>query len=66
MTADDSVLRDLMTATQVARYLEVSRRTIWRWTKQGLLPPPVRVGPHCPRWRAEDIRRFLDGRRGER
>jgi excisionase family DNA binding protein len=64
MSADGSLPQGLLTPTQVARFLKVSRRTVWRWTKQGLLPPPLQVGPHSPRWRAEDIRRFLDAQRG--
>lgn len=36
------------------RYGDVSRMTIYRWTKDGKLPPPVRIGSH-PMWRLSDL-----------
>lgn len=44
-------VRDVDLAT---RY-RVSRNTIWRWTKEGRLPAPVRLGPGCTRWSMADI-----------
>ncbi len=60
MSALQVVLPDLMTAREVARCLSVSPRTVWRWTAQGILPAPVRPSRRATRWRAGDIRHFLE------
>jgi prophage regulatory protein len=39
---------------QLAERFSVSRQTIWRWTRQGVLPAPVHIGP-AARWRHSDI-----------
>ncbi len=60
MSAPPLVLPDLLTASEVACRLSVSPRTVWRWTAQGILPAPVRPSRRATRWRAGDIRHFLD------
>ena len=40
---------------QVAGRYEVSRATIWRWVKEGHVPPPVKFTPGCTRWRLSDL-----------
>ncbi len=60
MSAPQLVLPDLLTAREVAHCLSVSSRTVWRWTALGILPAPVRPSRRATRWRAGDIRRFLD------
>lgn len=37
-----------------ARY-KISRATAWRWTKDGLLPKPMRFSPSVTRWRLSDL-----------
>lgn len=44
-------LRDVDLA---ARY-SVSRNTVWRWTREGRLPQPIKLAPSCTRWPAEAI-----------
>ncbi|TCO77899.1 AlpA family transcriptional regulator [Chromatocurvus halotolerans] len=44
--------------------LDVDRSTIWRWVREGTLPPPMRIGPNSTRF---DLRACLDAiQRGER
>jgi predicted DNA-binding transcriptional regulator AlpA len=50
----------LLTADEVAAWVRISTRTVWRWTAPGKLPQPVRLSPRCTRWRAGDIQQFLD------
>jgi predicted DNA-binding transcriptional regulator AlpA len=50
----------LLTVEEVANWLQVSPRTVWRWSASGLLPPPVHPHRHSTRWRADDLRRFVD------
>lgn len=47
-------------ADELAQILKVGRRTIWRWTAQGKLPPPIYFSPRTARWRERDIRHILD------
>lgn len=47
-----------MTLQEVARLFKVSRKTLQRWEKAGLLVP-VRIGTTI-RYRPEDIERLLD------
>ena len=41
---------------------EPSRATIWRWTKKGLLPLPVAIGPHLRGWRQSEIMSWIASR----
>lgn len=43
-----------MDALEVAAHFNVSRTTIWRWVKTGVLPKPVKLGG-LVRWRREEI-----------
>jgi excisionase family DNA binding protein len=45
---------EYLTAQQVADRLQISVRTVWKWTAQGKLPQPYRVG-NVTRWRADEI-----------
>ena len=56
-----AMIPDLLTVRDVARRLSISERTVWRWTAQGLLPPPVHPHARSTRWRAADIERYLEG-----
>ena len=40
---------------QLATRYGVTPATIWRWTKNGEFPQPVKLGPNCTRWRESDI-----------
>jgi excisionase family DNA binding protein len=60
MMVTQTLPSDLLTVRQVARRLAISERTVWRWTAQGLLPPPVHPHARSTRWRAADIARYLE------
>ena len=51
--------RLLWDAATLAHALDVSVPTIWRRTADGKLPRPVRLGG-AVRWRADEVRRWLD------
>jgi prophage regulatory protein len=40
-----------LTDLQVADRYAVSRPTVWRWVREGHLPPPESIGPNTRRWR---------------
>ncbi len=41
--------------TEAAIRYGVSRPTIWRWTKNGKFPKPVKLGGGSTRWRCSDL-----------
>ena len=51
---------ELLTIAEVAAYLKLSRRTAWRWCKNGQLPA-VKVG-HQWRVAQSDLEEFIQGR----
>jgi len=45
-----------MNVKEVARYLGVSPRSLWRWARLGILTWPLYLGA-SPRWRREEAER---------
>lgn len=43
---------------QLSQRHAVSRGTIWRWTKEGRFPKPVKLGPGCTRWLLADVEKW--------
>lgn len=40
---------------QLAKRYNISRSTVWRWVKAGILPQPVKLSPGCTRFKASAI-----------
>jgi predicted DNA-binding transcriptional regulator AlpA len=38
-----------------------SKPSIWRDVNEGRLASPIKIGPNSTRWRAGDVRRYLNG-----
>lgn len=51
---------ELLKDREVAQCLGCSLRTVWRWSRDGVLPAPRRIGPRTTRWSAKDIRAFIE------
>jgi excisionase family DNA binding protein len=49
----------LFTVQEVAKRLAISIATVWRLSKSGDLPKPVRIG-RSVRWRASDLQNHLE------
>ena len=64
-SAGESSVPELLTQQQLANELEVSVRTLERWRREGTGPSWVRVG-RSPRYRRQDIDRWLEATRRER
>lgn len=47
--------------TQLAELYGVSRATIWRWVKAGILPKPVKLSPGTTRWKLSEVEQHLEG-----
>jgi prophage regulatory protein len=40
-----------------------SRTTVWRWTKKGILPKPIKLGPNSVGFLQADIEVWLESKR---
>ena len=49
-----------ISAKQLAADLQVSRRTLDRWVRDGVCPPPVWLSPGCVRFIESDVREWLE------
>jgi predicted DNA-binding transcriptional regulator AlpA len=61
----ESRLKPLLTLSDLVELLNVTRMTIWQWTKDGHLPQPYKLGSK-QYWRAEEIEAVLEAGRGAR
>lgn len=53
----------LLTVGEVAEWMSCSIPTIYRWIASGNFPPAIKIGGSV-RWRASDIRDFLNAKSG--
>ena len=55
----------LLTTTETARYLRVSRRTLTRWIGAGIGPPSIKLPSGARRYRKADLDQWIaDHREG--
>ena len=47
-------------ANQLSQILGVAVVTVWRWSAQGRLPPPVKLSERVTAWEAGSIRAFIN------
>ena len=50
----------LLRIAELARQLDVSTRTIWRYVALGRLPAPVRFSKVCVRWQAGEVQAAIE------
>jgi predicted DNA-binding transcriptional regulator AlpA len=46
----NAVMPELLTRTQMAELCQVSERTAWQWAKDGIAPPPLKIGKGTVRY----------------
>lgn len=51
---------ELLTSTEVAVWLKVSRSSLCRWRQEGRGPRVVWLSGGCPRYRRSDVIAWLD------
>ena len=51
----------LLRIKQVLRFVPVSRSNWWGGVKDGRFPRPVKLSARVTCWKAEDIRKLVDG-----
>jgi predicted DNA-binding transcriptional regulator AlpA len=42
----------------LAARFDCSAQCIWRWTREGRMPAPFRLGPNMTRWSFEEVKRW--------
>ncbi len=60
MQADAAPDPLLLDARSLARLLETSTATVWRWDAAARLPVPLRPTTGTTRWRRADIERWIE------
>jgi len=60
MNKNDFHSSGAMRAEDVARFLGISRSTVWRWQRAGRLPKGRRLSARCTVWLRQDISDFLN------
>ena len=66
---------ELMTTTEVAKLISAGERTVWRWSRSGVMPAPLKLSPGrqgAVRFRRAEIMQWIadgcprvDGRAGK-
>ncbi|MGQ3486874.1 helix-turn-helix transcriptional regulator [Roseovarius pacificus] len=49
---------DLIKDRETAEMLNIGVSTLWRYSKEGKIPAPIKIG-YLTRWRRADIERWL-------
>jgi predicted DNA-binding transcriptional regulator AlpA len=52
----------LLKALDVCRLCSIGRATLFRWMALGKFPPPMRKGKRWARWRADEVRLWVEGK----
>ncbi|WMP16961.1 helix-turn-helix transcriptional regulator [Thiothrix lacustris] len=52
-------MEQMHTVKEVAILFKLSTSSIWRLTKEGKLPPPVKIGLKATRWKQSELEEFI-------
>lgn len=53
---------ELLTTKQVAELVSAGERTVWRWSRSGIMPAPVKIGASTVRFRRSEITAWIEAR----
>lgn len=66
-----TITPELLTSRQAAKLCGIGERTLWRWSRSGIAPAPVKIGGSAVRYRRDDYLAWIadgcprcDGRAG--
>lgn len=54
-----TVVRKLMTVTDVAQFAQLGESTIWEMSRRGTFPKPIKLGTRVTRWLPSEVDRWL-------
>lgn len=60
MSSAESLVPELLRSADVAKLVNAGERSIWRWSRSGRMPRPVRIGA-AVRFRRSEILAWLEG-----
>ena len=55
-----NIVPDLLTTKQAAALCSVGERTLWRWSRSGIAPAPVKIGGSAVRFKRAEIIEWID------
>lgn len=47
-------------ATQLLPFIGIGLSTLWKWTKAGKFPQPIKLSPTVTVWKNKDVHEWLD------
>jgi len=50
----------LLTVRETAQFLNIGKRTLWRWSNCGRMPKPIKLTDRCVRYRRSDLQQWID------
>jgi predicted DNA-binding transcriptional regulator AlpA len=53
-------IAQLLDVHAVGQIFKAAPSTIWQWAKDGVIPKPIKIAPKTTRWRADEIKEFID------
>ena len=53
----ENITPELLTTAEAARLCRVGERTLWRWSRSGVAPKPIKIGGTAVRYRRDE---YLD------
>jgi excisionase family DNA binding protein len=57
--ANAPVPPELLKSTEVAQMLSIGTRTLWRWSRSGKMPRPIRIADGTVRFRRTEILEWI-------
>lgn len=57
-------MKTLLRVAEVSEMLSISKSSVWRLTKSGILPQPLKISERTTAWRLSDIQDFINSRMG--
>jgi predicted DNA-binding transcriptional regulator AlpA len=58
----EDVVPELLTTAEAARLCSIGERTLWRWSRSGIAPAPVKIGGTAVRYRRDEYLAWIAAR----
>lgn len=58
----ENIVPELLTTAEAARLCNVGERTLWRWSRCGIAPAPLKIGGSAVRYRRDEYLAWIDQR----
>ncbi len=54
-----NIIPELLTTKQAAALVNCGERTLWRWSRSGIAPKPVKIGGSAVRYRRDEYLEWI-------